>query len=245
MDANRVGRWAALFGGRRSFQKEIERAVEIGAHWSKRAGQRDIVVDEIAGWLPPMWGSDEHWLYLRRPEGVWKTRRPQSFEGTTPIVLHQKRPGAAGGQGVAGGMVLGASISNQSGWIRGAQTTSPMDAAERDEKALPANRGFDVDADAVDQTWGKHIASEPGRLVVDAGDHFNTVPVFELQREWLMATDAKTGHRVAFQISSEARRRHIGRGELWMLFANRWFDGLEVRVVIEETSAGLIQSATT
>lgn len=230
MEKKRTGRWGAMFEGRSSFHDEADRSVEIGAKWIVQPGQVDIVLDEIPGWLPPMWGSDHEWLYLRRPEGVWKTRLPSKLKGDSINLLHQQRSNGDPTHSTYGGMVMGHSILNQPGWVRGRDVENPMDAAERDERALPSNRGFDLDADAVGNAWGKLVSSEPARLVVDAGDFFCSEPSFAIQGDWLLATDPMSGYRVGFPLTSPALRTRIEAGELWLFFSNRWFRGIEVHV---------------
>src|SRR5471030_584170 len=100
MPCQTIGRWSALFNGRTSFKDEVGSAIEIGAKWNRSARQRDIILDEIPGWLTPLWGSDRQWLYIRRPEGVWKTKIPPNFEADTPILLYQKRSDAAGARSI-------------------------------------------------------------------------------------------------------------------------------------------------
>lgn len=227
----RLGQWTALFGARKTFQEEMAQAVEVDAHWSSQPGQRDVVVDDIPGWLPPMWGSDREWLYLRRPEGVWKARLPPNLSGGTLISLYQRRGAGTDASSLFGGMVLGAGISNVAGWVRGRDTANPMSAADRDERASPSARGYDVDADAVASSWGKEVSSEEGKLVLEAGDHFDKPPTFELRDKWIVAEDRQTGLRVAYPFTSSAMRERIESGQLWLRYSSRWFDGFSVQVV--------------
>jgi len=230
MDKKRVGQWTALFGGRRSFQEEIKSAVEIRSQWNQRGSQCDIIVDELPGWLPPMWGSDLDWLYLRRPEGVWKTRIPSDIEDGRANALYQKG-GVCSGSKLLGGMSMGRSIVGQPGWIKGADVANPRDAASRDEALHPCAQGADVDADALAWWINPWEEEASGVYVLDAGDHFSHPPAFELEGEWLIAIDDANGRRVAYP-TEDGLLDLVKDGRLWLRFGSKWLEPFKVQIAV-------------
>lgn len=230
-----MGQWARLFGRKIAFHEEARKAAEIGAAWERDHGQRDIVLDEIPGWLAPLWGVHGDWLYIRRPEGVWKTRIPLGFshDDVSLIRIHQRAPKTAGAIHTLGGTVIGRSLQSHGGWIQGNAIGKPMDAWEMDERASPAARGFDVEADAVGSAWGALASSEEGRLVVDGGDYFAKPPSFRLVDDWLMASDAETGRTVAFAMHGYAAYAEaLKTGKLWLRFESMWLRSFDAQVML-------------
>lgn len=232
---NQVGEWAKLFGGRRTFSEEIGRAVEIGARWDKYEEQRDVVFDELPGWLPPLWGADREWFYLRRPEGIWKARIPAGFDDGDGawFSIYCNAPKKFGKNKALGGDLIGHSVLGHPGWIEGASVGRPIDAADMDEKALPSARGLDVRADAVASGWGRHAYGDGKRLVIESGDWFAKPPIFRIEGDWLMASDTGTGRTVAFpMVESQALAKALMDGKLWLRFESKWLPAFETKALL-------------
>lgn len=225
----KVGRWGGLFGQRMSFQKEILSAKEIGARWSLlREGewcQLNVELDPVAGWLPPLWGSDDRWLYLRRPEGVWKCAIPDLLDG----VSAQLRFRGADGKGL-GSVSIGQRIHSMGGWFWSMDTDTPVDAADSDDEVQAWSKQEGAPADQLGGRLDQVLASEPGKTVVKVGDEFAEAPTFQNHGDWLVAADKK-GWRVAYSLKDCAEAlAALGRGELWLSFGSPWMRAWEVKV---------------
>lgn len=129
---------------------------------------------------------------------------------------------------------MGRLVVGVPGWIKGAGVAHPMDAAERDESLSPSAFGADVDADALGW-WVIPLASEPGGVLLGAGDHFDKPPSFKMQGEWLIATDRSSGRRVAYPIEADALAL-IRTGQLWLQFGGRWLAPFRVNVCANSLS---------
>lgn len=225
-----VNIWADLFGGRRSFEVEVNNAKEIGARWESDGIQRNIIVENIPGWLEPLWGTDNNWLYLRRPEGVWKTRIPDGFDGATPIYLCQQID-----DDVLGMLSLGQSIFGNKGWIRGISVGQPMDAADMDDLGRHENQ--DVDADFYSPGWGSALGFDGDEMLVDGGGHFNQIPQFWMEGDWLIAEDSNSRRRVAYPLEGyRAHRKALEDGKLWIRLGSKWSHPKEVKIVLRNES---------
>lgn len=227
-ERKRVDIWASLFGGRRSFDMEIKIAKEIGAKWEIDGHQRNIIADQIPGWLEPLWGTDGNWLYLRRPEGVWKTRIPDEFQDSTPIFLCQRLGGD-----IVGMLSLGKSMVGCKGWIRGHSIENPMDAADMDD--MGRHESLLVDADVYSSGWGNALGFDGEEILVDGGGHFDKLPRFKLQGDWLIAEDVGSGRRVAYPLDGyQVHRKALEDGDLWMVLGSKWSKRFEVKIDLEK-----------
>ena len=227
-----IGSWSRLFGGRRSFALEADRAQAVDPEWLSTPFQRDIVFPKLPGWLAPLWGSDHEWLYLRRPEGVWRARIPKDFCADTPITIHE-RSLLNGSETIRGGMGIGRSLTGHSGWIRGSAVDEPIEAADLDGRSRPSSRGFEVDADIVGRPLGEVAAESAERLELRAGDYFARPPAFALDGRWLVATDVQSGLRVAYDIGLpgyEFVGEALDAERLWLRFEGRWLASFAVQV---------------
>lgn len=224
MDVAARGRWASLFAERLSFDEEIAHAVEVQSQWTAHSQQVDVIVEEIAGWLPPMWGADSRWLYLRRPEGLWKTRIALAPKEEALALLYQEKSLGVGRRKILGGMSMGMELSAAKGWIRGADASNLISAAERDERSLEATKIHGSNLDAVARSWGRLVREDGDRLTLEAGDHFDEPPDFEMQGRCLVGTDRSSGRRVAFAIGSDQLMAAVVSGRLALHFSSRWFD---------------------
>ncbi len=232
MPNSTVGRWSAISKGKRSFAEEITHAVTIGARWGRTKHQRDIVLDDIPGWLAPLWGSDDHFLYIRRPEGIWKAEIPRDFEDQTPILLSQNRVDSAGSR-VVGSLFLGNEIFSKNGWHQGMPKNKGINAFDLDELARPSIQAVKVDVDAIGQDLWEVLPFEDGGLLVKAGDDFCSEPHFSMNGNWLIAKDKVTGWRIAYPVERETRVHHaLLAGRLWLQYRSPWLRKLNVKVLL-------------
>lgn len=229
-----IGHWASLFGERRSFFTEIERAVEISAEWTCSKYRRDIVLDEIPGWFPPLWGSDQGWMYLRRPEGVWKTRIPEGFPCGERARLYQRKTLADGSSRIMGGMAISNPLAGHSGWVCGVDKDHPLEAADIDHLLSPESRGISLDADKLLWELGALVTNSPGKILVRAEALFQSAPRFRVKGDWLFAQDSTSGYVVAYSLDRTMFKDALGEGRLWMRFDDGWIEPFEVRVATQE-----------
>lgn len=224
------GRWTSLFKRHTKFTDELSQALEIGAKWERSPHQRDIILDEIPGWLPPLWGSDAHWLYIRRPEGIWKTKIPAGFDSNTPILLYQNRTNPAGTRPV-GALSIGANLVNQGGWNSARSDERKASAFEMDLERHPSHLGVNLDVEAIGQDLWEALPSEHEGLLLKAGDDFCHEPLFRMRGDWLIAQDRQTGWRIAYFIESGSEaRKALDAGSLWLRFRSPWLRTLDVQV---------------
>jgi hypothetical protein len=93
MSETKLGHWCKLHG-ELPFEDDIKLAVEVDSTHELFDGQLIIEIhDPIAGCEVPLWASDADWLYLRRPEGIWKAKLPNEHVWTS-ATLHVKSPGS-------------------------------------------------------------------------------------------------------------------------------------------------------
>ena len=224
----KVGRWASLFGQRMSFHKEIASAKEIGARWeilgNRDYRQLDIEIDYIPGWLPTMWGSDDHWLYLRRPEGVWKFALPNIQADTTQLCFI----GTDGNHLWADG--IGQHIKSMGGWFWSMDTDHPREAADRDDEVQDWAEGDQAPADQLGGYLDEIIEEKPGMILIQVGDDFGEPPSFATDGDWLVATDQQ-GWRVAYSLKNCSKAKAaLDRNELWLLFSGPCMKSWSTRV---------------
>lgn len=232
----KIGRWAGLFGQRVSFQKETLSAKEIDVKWSLLCegdwSQLNAELDPIAGWLPPMWGSDDRWLYLRRPEGVWKFAIPDLGDGAS-VQLRFRGPD---GQSL-GSYGIGPQIRSLGGWFWSMDTDNPMDAAGRDDEVQGWAEEEGAPADQLGGLLDQVLTIEPGRTVIKVGDEFAEAPTFQTHGDWLIATDKKDW-RVAYSLRDcQEALAALDRGELWLSFGSPWLRAWAVKVELTSLSA--------
>lgn len=226
------GRWTSLFGRPMSFNEEIKRAIEVSAEIRLReiAGFEPehsyvlIVFDNLPGRDEPLWATDDEWLYLRRPEAIWKTRLP--FEHLNRIaMIYQTRDH---GEKLYGGARLGRNFSHCDGWRRRDLKTEP---SELDFPYGIDNEGFEIGP-----TLCKVLEHELGRLVVDAGAAFGESPIRWWASAGKLCAEGKDGRVVAFPIQqpldflSRAENK-----ELWLRFtvwAAQWMEPVDAKVVL-------------
>lgn len=223
-----AGAWAAMFGGRRAFVEEAARAVEIEALFEcDHGGRRSVWVEHIPGACEPLWGSDGSWLYLRRPEGVWKARVPEGFVGGSPVWLYQKGRGAAGASMRLGGLLMGESLLGRSGWIQGGKPSRLVEAADLDGQGRSElAKGLGVDEAAA--PW-RELGEEDGKALAAGGSRFDAPPSWSLRGGWLVASGP--GGSAAYPLAEHPRLREaLDQGRLWARFRGKWFEGFDARV---------------
>lgn len=231
-ETKQIGRWVKPFGGRRSFAQEISGAEEIHAEWTIKPEYMNVIVDHIDGWVEPLWGSDQNWLYLRRPEGVWKTKIPSDTPHAREAYIYQKN---AEGFGVLGGLSIGASIINQGGWIRRAADGELIDAADLDAEESPISHGVELDVQRLRSPCGRELEATRERLILDLGDGFDRAPKFSKQGNWLVAHDVATNQSEAYQMDDDPDLwTEIQSGRLYFCYCSPWMEkAVTVKVVLE------------
>lgn len=239
MKPNQAKSWSGLFEGRKSFEEEIGHAVEIDARWEFHDGQLDIFLDGIPGWLPPLWGSDEEWMYFRRPEGVWKTRIPAMIPPGPASIYCRADPARATSKFV-GGEYIGRIGRKMGGWISGPHAQAVLNAADLDYERSPQGQGWadGLVADAVGCMLDNVLEDAPGRVVVRAGDLFAQAPVFSVSGEWLLATDPDSGWTVAYGLAEgSVAERALRQRLLCLRFGSVWLAPFDVNVEIGPVAA--------
>lgn len=114
-----MGRWTGLFGRPTLFSEDARAAKEVQAKITAFGvgDLPDFQCVEIAfvgidGWEPPVWGSDGTWIYLRRPQGVWKARLPGDIDGRMGVISEIK----SGGSKSYGRAQIGKGFGNRPAW---------------------------------------------------------------------------------------------------------------------------------
>jgi len=214
--------WTKGFDPEGIFENDIAHAIPIEAEWRLDTACSNpswtVSILGIPGWTSPLWGTDDHFIYFRRPEGVWKTRIPEEVQDEMTLLL-----------------VRGYSPSHRSGTI-------PLADDIRCQPAWHGSMGFlrsplDIDNDRAIKDSpgyaGAHSAdflgpalcrfspdSDASRLIVEAEDDFDRPPTFSRNQDWLFATDSQSSRVVAYSLEqSAAARKALDNGALWLRYA--------------------------
>lgn len=216
-----TGRWTEQFGANEPFANELARAVEISHAWNDIGTQVFVELERMPGWLRPLWAFHDGWLYLRRPEGVWKTK-PPALLTELPIVLCQKPPEGK----YLGSEYIGDRFLPTRGWMRGAgEATSP---AEMDDELSAI--GYGVAADEVGDGLTEVIEDTPARYLMAAGDLFDCPPAITVDGQWLVCADAASGRRAAYSLESDPHAKKALRdGRLWLRFGGPYLEPFAVK----------------
>lgn len=235
------GQWLQLFGRPTTFKEDTRRAERIGSSIELldiSAIQPDlryvkIIFDEIAGWEEPLWGTDDRWLYLRRPQGVWKTPLPLEHLGRVGIV-YQRR----GGGGTHGGTQLGRNFGGKNSWR--------MMFSEATPEELDEPRRFDGDGCEIGPMLLYTARGERDIVYLLGGSKFGSMPAScSLDAGYVRVVDA-SGQAVKFQLGPcfdmGALVAHCKMGKLWMRFGcldHPWMDPIDIKVAF----LGQVQTA--
>lgn len=231
----KTGRWTKKFGGAKSFEFESGMAKEIRSDWTMedgplgrdRSGIVSVKIDPIPGWLEPLWTFWNGYLYLRRPEGVWKTKVCEMIWDDRPIQLLIN--GQYGPDRHAP-LLLSMNIQEAKAWHSRANTL--MTPIELD--ANVSVESWDVDADFCGLYLNNFLQNEEGKKVlVFAGDVFCHPPVFSLEGNYLVATDMISKEKCAFQLDGLMRiRRAVKSKVLWLRFSGTYLPAFDVQVIV-------------
>lgn len=226
-DAKLSGRWSSLFSESLNFDSEISHAREVAAQW-RRSGvgrQMDVVLENLKGNVRPAWGSDADFLYIRNPEGVWKTKLDRD-SGTRQVIIHQLLPDGS----VSGGVLLGREIENKGGWFYGSQfVTSACDIDESHRFGIEG-----IDADERGCPLFEFAELSGSRDVVLAGDSVGHTDIrFERDGDWLIVVDLKSNRRIAYDIAANRVVSESAMNDrLWLRFSGPWMTPVDKKVTL-------------
>lgn len=212
-------KWVNPNTGPKSFDEEKTSAIEVGAKWKRGVLGSWIEFDPIPGWKEPLWGSDSQWLYLRRPEGVWRAKLEKlpSADGTFDLYIRHPKTNA-----LLGEKTLFPKLANQGGWHRAGGNSAPVSASSRDQDqstllALPVN------VDRAKTLVGDVLCYEPQRVVIQMGDSFAKPPIFSIENNWLIAEDIESGFREGYPLGQNTMADSaLLEKKLWFSYGSRW-----------------------
>lgn len=221
-----MGRWTALFGAESDYATEIMNASTIASRASVDGDQMDLMVDEsLQGWEDPLWGADRDWLYLRRPEGVWKTRIPRVPRGAE-LVVWARDPNAPEKRL---GISLGDDISPTGGWrVSRRESMSPQ---EMDSRVRP--RGIvNYPFDELGPPLINVVSRQGANVWIEAGSAFGSPPSLRREGAWIVGTDSETGRTVGFAVPSPSEAEMaLDHGQLWLRFGGSVYTSVEAPVI--------------
>lgn len=226
------GRWSGLFNDEMNFRQQVAAAVHVDSDIELVSipGLEDdhsyveIIVGDIPGWDEPLWATDDRWLYLRRPEGIWKTELPLLHLGRKGVI-YQRRGNS---EIKFGGTQMGQNFNGKSTWHFCRKPTSPM------ELDFPCGRdsdGFELGPMLLDACSG-----QPGMLTLSAGPAFGTPPKsWRFEQRRLVAT-GQDGRVVVFPIPESFEIESIAKaGKLCLRFevlTHAWMEPFDAQVVV-------------
>lgn len=228
-EQRRLGRWSKLFGGSLRFESEAARAKEIGAVWTPSADGRqvDVLFDSIEGCGLPAWGSDSTHLYLRRPEGVWKTRIDQGLVDRIGLIRQRLADGS-----VSDHIVLGRGFKDKGGWIFSGMTPATPGQIDALVAFQPPSDQPEVKADLQGCVLYDFIERSEHRDVVEAGEPIGLGKVaFSRVGDWLVAKDIESGWRTAYDLSeNRSVKASLEANRLWLRYGTGWMTPIEVKI---------------
>ena len=224
----RPGRWTSLLGGERSFAEEAESAKIIASKARLHDGQLDIELgDPLPGWVVPLWSVDRDWLYLRRPEGVWKTRLPRHKPGH-PVVLWARRSD----QDPTRGTFIGDDLRPRTGWAYRAGV--PMTPADMDARKA-ANPASNCPAGEIGTTLTREVDRSGSRVVYSVGEEFGEPPILVEAGDWILGADRAGARSVAFRIKgADNALIALRHEELWLRFSGDLLAPFDARVTASQ-----------
>ena len=227
---NRQKRWSSLLSESMTFNDQARHAVEVGAsiHLVAIPGMEaehsfvELVLDDIPGWEEPLWASDSQWLYVRRPQGIWKTALPIEHASRKGM-LFQRRTGF---DKRFGGTLLGRDFGGKTRWTLCGQPTEPVE--------LDFPLGVDTDGVELGAMLIDTVNEGSDRLTFSAGPAFGEPPVaWRFDKGRLLATGAD-GRLVAFPIATGLDLAPIAlAGKLWLRFevlTHPWMAPVDAKV---------------
>ncbi|MDY0747938.1 hypothetical protein SNE35_25780 [Paucibacter sp. R3-3] len=222
-----TGHWTRLFGKALAFHDEIAHAAEISAEWSNDTdpGQWGARIDGLPGHMSFAWGSDSAWIYLRRPEGIWKLRIPDDAQTKTIVLWQRADSGVAFGQ-----LFIDAPERGSGGWNW--DHLSSASCADIDAEFEPTS---DCPREAHEE-WPAIYAVRraDGQIIVaEAGECSDGRDVdLHLRGEsadWIVGVERNSGRRFALPLSQHLQASAL-QGKLWLRFSGNWQEAREVRV---------------
>jgi hypothetical protein len=216
------------------FDNETAHAISIEAQWDIKVGLADpywtVSIMHLPGWVSPLWGADNQFVYFRRPEGVWKSEIPVGVKNEmTTLHVGGRLPSDR-----IGSMPLADTIRDRTAWHSSMGfLRSPLDI---DEDRVIKNRQAYAGAYFAD-FLGPALCrfspeSDDTRLVAEADDDFGHPPTFTRNNDWLFATDGQSGRVVAYSLDqSAAARKALDQGLLWLRFSGPFLTPFMVHVV--------------
>jgi hypothetical protein len=225
------GRWTRRFGVDATFEAETAAAIEVPSKTLlvDTPGLGDeyrfvqIILPNLPGRDEPLWASDHDWLYIRRPEGAWRTSLPREHLDRVGVLyqLGERRQRHGGTQ-------IGRGFQGKEGWRRMSSLTTPRE--------LDFPYGLDEAGNEIGPMLYKVVDSNDSRVVVEAGPEFEDPPTswaFEADR--LFAT-GRDGRVVAYPIAPSLDLRAAAlQGRLWLRFSiwsHPWADPFDAPVVV-------------
>ena len=224
MNKNKLGHWCELHGNL-SFADEINLAKEVASICEVFDGQLILELhDSIEGSEVPLWASDSTWIYLRRPEGVWKTRLPSEHDWSS-VTIHVKSPGSRTYMST----VLGVESNASDKWRH--RLNEYLQPSEIDNKhAIPAKWGIDA-TELGCPLVGPPIA-ENGKLIFKAGAEFHEAPDLFYDQRWIFGSvKSNPSRRVAFEhFDDPVILDSLQRGTLVVRFSGDFLMPMDVEV---------------
>lgn len=226
----RVGRWGILGrtrheadrDGYMTFDDEIASAQPIQIKSKEDViGQMNLIHSlPLPGWHAPLFAHVEGFLYLRRPEGVWKLKCPSKPNQST--LLHLPSLDSANSASIHVG-----SPARESGkWHR--LVGEPATPRQMDEwRKSPSG----VDTDEIGGVLLNPPKIEGERLIFEVGDGFSSPPVLTYGGcKWIFGL-GQDGRRLAFDASDvEWVNEAVADGALILRFTSRFFSSFDVAV---------------
>lgn len=225
------GRWSAPFDSKLNFGEQVATAKHVNsdielvavAGLENEHSYVEIIVGDIPGWDEPLWATDDRWLYLRRPEGIWKTELPlQHLERKG--VIYQRRGNS---EKKFGGTQIGSNFNGVEVWHYCKKPTDPLE--------LDFPYGRDGDGKEIGMMLIDACSGQPGTLTLSAGPAFGLPPKswrFELGRLIAIGQDERV---VVFPIPESFDLEPIAKaGKLWLRFevlTHAWMEPFDVQVV--------------
>lgn len=212
----------AIRDGYLTFEQEIDRAILMDAKAKVDSlGQMNLFQTlPLPGWKMPLFAHVGGFLFLRRPEGVWKLPCPS--EQDQPTVAHL--PSMDGKKFVP--FSVGMPSRDCGRWHRlsgDPATPEQMDGWGR----CPAG----VEADELGAALLNPPKIEGGQVIFEAGDGFTRAPVLTYDGSRWIYGQGQDGRRLAFDaLDIPWAQQAIDDGSLMLRFTSRFFSPFDAPV---------------